>query len=342
MAVNGNKQVHHGPLPLFVAVNAGCNLKCWYCTESGENRFKGGGRLSAARLAQVLEAAYASGVRTFRFTGGEPTQRRNLSEIMTATQKLGDDVRIALTTNGIHLDRLVESLADLRDPQVFLSVDGLGQGEQGKQEFQIEKWLTSRLMRLIGELQPSTSLRLNFVLTSASAPQLAPLIDYSIKSRVDIKIFELLYRDFYYAGHRPRLEVFREQYVPVRSLLPGLRERYGDARPFAGTGGRGIPMRAFYTGSNRIVYFDSLGGSHYGGTCSSCPLFPCQEGLYAMVLDANGVLHPAGCENRRLRSALAIADRKRLITAFGRLQSAIWSATLKPVVPEFLSVAPAQ
>lgn len=326
------------PLPLFVAVNAGCNLKCWYCTESGENRFPGGGRLSAPRLLQVLEGAYASGVRCFRFTGGEPTLRRSLPGILEATQALGDDVRIAVTTNGAHLDRLAPTLAKLRTPQVFLSVDGIGGkgATRDRSEFQIQKWLNPRLMELVDGLRPVAKVRLNFVLTASSADQLPALIDYATDRRVDVKVFELLLRDFYYAGHRPRLEVFREQYVPVRRLLPELRKRYGEPHRFHGTGGRGIPMWAFETGSNRIVYFDSSQGSHYGRACGECPLFPCQEGLYALVLDANGTLHPAGCRNTRLRSHLGVADRQGLVRSFRRLQRVIESAKLQPVLPAFI------
>jgi cyclic pyranopterin phosphate synthase len=325
------------PLPLFVAVNAGCNLRCWYCTESGENRFPGGGRLSLPRRTQILEAAYVSGIRCFRFTGGEPTQRRSLPAILKTTQELGDDVQIALTTNGVHLDRLAPTLAVLKRPRVFLSVDGIGsQSASVDDEFRIEKWLTPRLMDLVDSLQSVADIRFNYVLTGSSAPQLFPLVDYATRNGVDVKIFELLLRDFYYAGHRPRHEVFREQYLSIRSFLPTLRRRYGDPYPFPGTGGRGIPMRAFDTGSSRVVYFDSSEGSHYGEVCRDCPLFPCQEGLYALVLDANGTLHPAGCTNRRLRSHLGIADRRGLLAAFTGLQQKIAASTLQRVVPRFI------
>jgi molybdenum cofactor biosynthesis enzyme MoaA len=324
-------------LPLFIAVNTGCNLRCWYCTESGENRFPGGGRLSAPRLLQILEVAYASGVRRFRFTGGEPTQRSKLPGILEATQALGEDVRISLTTNGAHLDRLVEPLTTLREPQVFLSVDGIQPGRTaGGGEFQIEKWLTPRLAALIENLRPRVKVRLNYVLTASSSDQLPSLIDFAVAHELDLKIFELLLRDFYYAGHRPRLEVFKEQYVPVRRLLPELRERFGQPRRFHGTGGRGIPMWAFHTASSRIIYFDSSEGSHYGKVCEECPLFPCQEGLYALVLDANGTLHPAGCQNTRLRSHLGIADRESLSAAFAGLQRVIANARLQRVVPAFI------
>lgn len=331
------------PLPLFVAVNRGCNLRCWYCTENGENRFPDGGRLSATRLLQVLDAAYESGVRCFRFTGGEPTQRRSLAGILRATQALGDDVRIAITTNGMRLEELLPTLAELHSPKVFLSVDGIDPALAPRRgEFEIEKWLTPHLGGLLADLPPAVGVRLNYVLTASSSAQLDPLLDYAIERGFDVKLFELLLRDFYYAGHRPRLEVFHEQYVPVRSMLPTLRRRFGRPRRFLGTGGQGIPMWAFEAGDARLVYFDSSAGSHYGSVCRDCPLFPCQEGLYALVLDANGILHPAGCTNRRLRAHLGIASRPGLLEAFRRLQEAIRASTLQHVVPDFVRNSPYQ
>ncbi len=329
------------PLPLFVAVNAGCNLRCWYCTERGENRFSGGVRLAPARLHQILEVAYEVGLRTFRFTGGEPTLRRSLPEIMRRTQTLGGDVRLALTTNGAQLDRLADTLAELTQPRVFLSVDGLGDGADPIEgEFAIEKWLTPRLMEVIDSLRPVAQVRLNFVLTASSLPQLAPLLGYATEQGLDVKVFELLLRDFYYAGHRPRMEVFREQYVSVHAVTSELQELYGPPQPFTGTGGRGIPMWSFDTGRNRIAFFDSSQGSHYGDACRDCPLFPCQEGLYALILDANGILHPAGCTNGSLQTPLGVASQDDLLTGFKRLQNAIRRAHLQPVVPDFLTSNP--
>lgn len=330
----------HG-LPLFVAVNAGCNLRCFYCTENGENRFAGGGRLSVSRLQQVLAAAYASGVRTFRFTGGEPTLRRSLGAILLTARELGPDVRIAITTNGARLEQLRPVLAELEDADVFLSVDGYAEGEPPPSHGEgltIEKWLTPRLRDVIRSLRGLARLRLNYVLTSTNADQLPALIEYALRERIDLKIFELLLRDFHYAGDRPRVDVFREQYVPVRLLLPQLRRRFGDPRPFAGTGGRGIPMQAFEGGGgSRIIYFDSLMGSHYGEACSDCPLFPCQEGLYGLMLDANGTLHPAGCTHRRLRAHLALARPEQLLAEFRRVRGAIDAAALQRVTPEALN-----
>ncbi|HET6448014.1 MAG TPA: radical SAM protein [Conexibacter sp.] len=327
-------------LPLFVAVNAGCNLRCGYCTVFGENKTHPRGGLSVPRLLQLLETAYRLGVRKFRFTGGEPTLHGALGEILRATQALGDDVRIAMTTNGARLGALVDVFPRLISPQVFVSVDAVGRPADAAVDeggLRIDKWLTPELIDVIRAVRPAAHVRLNYVLTASNADQLPALIEYAIGDHLDVKIFELLLRDFHYAGDRPPLEVFREQYVPVRTLLPRLRERFGEPEPFGGLGGRGIPMYAFHAGASKIVYFDSLVGSHYGDACADCPLFPCQEGLYSLVLDASGTLHPAGCINTRLHRRLAVASPAEADAAFRELAQAIREARFTPVLPDHLA-----
>jgi molybdenum cofactor biosynthesis enzyme MoaA len=331
--------VSMSPSPLFVAVHSVCNMTCWYCTEHGENRSTEG-RLSTARLMEVIEAAYAHGVRTFRLTGGEPTLRRDLDVLLSGIQALGDDVRIAITTNGSRLDRFRDVLRDLNEPRIFLSVDGISDdpARRGRKRY-IEKWLTPTLERTIDSIAPLARIRFNFVLTRGSRDQVMPLIDYAVARGIDVKIFELLLRDFFYAGQRPPHEVFLEQYVSIRTLLPALRERFGIARPFGGTGGQGIPMRAFSHKGGRIIYFDSQVGSHYGDACDTCSHYPCQEGLYALLLDVDGTLHPAGCENRELYAQLAHLDNDSLHAVFSRLLSVIHESSLRPAIPRSVRLA---
>lgn len=300
-------------LPLYVALNAGCNLKCWYCTEHGENRSFEKPQLTTARLMELLDAAYAVGYRTFRFTGGEPTNRPDVAEILAATQALGDDVQVAITTNGARLERLFPVLGDLREPKIFLSVDGLALGgapPRGEKVFAIEKWLTDDLLEQVDQLLQEAYVRFNFVLTKASEKQFWPLLAVARRLGIDIKVFELLLRDFYFVNGRPRDEVFRRQYVSVRRLADELKSEFGASKRFAGLGGRGIPMRSVSTGSNRVIYFGSDVGSHYTPTvCGNCEDREwCQEGLYAPLLNASGSLHPAGCTNTKNYRSLTVAS----------------------------------
>ena len=330
------------PLPLFVAVNRGCDMQCWYCTEHGENRSVERGRLLGTELDQTLSAAYESGVRTFRFTGGEPTLLGSLGEIMLNTQALGDDVRVAITTNGTGLERILPTLEQLKNPSVFLSVDSYDDlrdatAQQGRK---LDKWLSPHIRDMVQKMPENVDLRFNTVLTSENKDQLPKIIDYAVQHGIDVKIFELLLRDYHYVSGRTTQEAFMNQYMSVRSLLPEFREKYGEPVPYPGTGGRGMPMYAFQVADSQIVFFDSNAGSHYGEVCDSCPLFPCQEGLYAMTLDSNGVLHPSGCPNPETYVNISLADAEERTAAFTSLSSMIVNATLRPDVPDILKRLP--
>jgi MoaA/NifB/PqqE/SkfB family radical SAM enzyme len=332
------------PLPLFVAVNRGCDMQCWYCTEHGENRSVERGRLLGQELDDTLAAAYDSGVRTFRFTGGEPTLLGPLGDIMLNTQALGEDVRVALTTNGSGLERLLPTLEKLQNPSVFISVDTYDdrrddtQGEGKK----LDKWLSPKIREIIDKMPENVQTRMNFVLTAANKEELPKLIDYAVEHKIDVKIFELLLRDYYYVSGNTTQQAFMKEYRSVRTLLPEFTAKYGAPIPYPGTGGRGMPMFSFQAGESKIVCFDSNAGSHYGDVCDTCPLFPCQEGLYALTLDSNGVLHPSGCPNEETYVNIAASSAEERKEAFKHIANMVGQATLRPDVPNILTLLSAE
>ncbi|WP_107491532.1 GTP 3',8-cyclase MoaA, partial [Thermobifida fusca] len=63
------------------------------------------------------------GIREVRFTGGEPLLRRGLPSIVAATAALDPRPRIALTTNGIGLNRIAPTLAEAGLDRVNVSLD---------------------------------------------------------------------------------------------------------------------------------------------------------------------------------------------------------------------------
>ena len=261
---------------------------------------------------------------------------------MLNTQALGDDVRVAITTNGTGLERILPTLEQLKNPSVFLSVDSYDDlrdatAQQGRK---LDKWLSPHIRDMVQKMPENVDLRFNTVLTSENKDQLPKIIDYAVQHGIDVKIFELLLRDYHYVSGRTTQEAFMNQYMSVRSLLPEFREKYGEPVPYPGTGGRGMPMYAFQVADSQIVFFDSNAGSHYGEVCDSCPLFPCQEGLYAMTLDSNGVLHPSGCPNPETYVNISLADAEERTAAFTSLSSMIVNATLRPDVPDILKRLP--
>src|SRR5437867_2090354 len=96
---------------LRISVIDHCNLRCVYCMPlRGLSFIPSPELLTAAEIERVAEAAVAVGFRKFRLTGGEPTLRPDLVEIVARIAALEGVEDVAMTTNAILLPRLAQPL----------------------------------------------------------------------------------------------------------------------------------------------------------------------------------------------------------------------------------------
>jgi GTP 3',8-cyclase len=106
-----------------------CNLRCVYCMPLSGLRFaKSNELLSVAELERVGRAAVAAGFRKIRLTGGEPTLRPDVAEIVERLARLPGLRDLAMTTNGILLPRLAARLASAGLRRVNIHIDTLHPG----------------------------------------------------------------------------------------------------------------------------------------------------------------------------------------------------------------------
>ena len=114
---------------LRISVIDHCNLRCVYCMPlSGLKFARSDDLLSPAEIESVARAAIAVGFRKVRLTGGEPTLRPDLLEIVERLGRLSGLRDIAMTTNGILLPRLAEPLARAGLRRVNIHIDTLHPG----------------------------------------------------------------------------------------------------------------------------------------------------------------------------------------------------------------------
>lgn len=110
---------------LRLSVTDRCNLRCVYCMpEDGVDFFDRHDVLSAGEILAVAAAARAVGVTHFKLTGGEPTVRRDLLDIVRGLAALAPH-DLSLTTNGLMLDRLAPDLANAGLDRLTVSLDTL-------------------------------------------------------------------------------------------------------------------------------------------------------------------------------------------------------------------------
>ena len=110
---------------LRISLTDKCNLRCVYCMPE-DMTFKPRQELmqddELLRLARIFAKL---GVVKFRLTGGEPTIRSNVVQIVRDLASLPGIETIAMTTNGLLLDQLAQPLAEAGLQRVNISIDTL-------------------------------------------------------------------------------------------------------------------------------------------------------------------------------------------------------------------------
>ncbi|PSP32533.1 radical SAM protein [Halobacteriales archaeon QH_10_67_22] len=107
-----------------VEVTDDCNLSCSYCFASSG---PGGDHRSSAEIDALLDTVVEAGGRPIQFSGGEPTVRDDLPELVKRARDRGID-HVEVNTNGIRLateDGYAQRLAAAGVTAVYLQFDGL-------------------------------------------------------------------------------------------------------------------------------------------------------------------------------------------------------------------------
>jgi cyclic pyranopterin phosphate synthase len=108
---------------LRVSLTDKCNFKCVYCSPAEDD--DPDGLLTRAELARLFRLFARLGVRRVRLTGGEPTLRRDLCEIVADAAATPGIEDVALTTNGHRLEELVGPLSQAGLGSLNVSLDTL-------------------------------------------------------------------------------------------------------------------------------------------------------------------------------------------------------------------------
>ena len=108
-----------------ISVTDRCNFRCQYCMpEEGLDWLKREELLTfeeITRLTKILVENY--GINSVRLTGGEPTLRANLSDLISMLSEL--PIEIALTTNGINMKKNAHIFHSAGLHRVNISIDSL-------------------------------------------------------------------------------------------------------------------------------------------------------------------------------------------------------------------------
>ena len=110
---------------LRISVTDRCNFRCTYCMPAeGLPWLDRSDILTFEEITRVARVTRGLGVRSVRLTGGEPLARRGLATLVGMLASVGFD-DLAMTTNGVGLDRHAAELAGAGLHRVNVSCDSL-------------------------------------------------------------------------------------------------------------------------------------------------------------------------------------------------------------------------
>lgn len=111
---------------LRISVTERCNFRCVYCMpEEGVALSPRDHLLSFEEIARVATVGARLGLTKIRLTGGEPTVRRDLPQLVSMLRAIPQIREIAMTTNAARLGELARPLKEAGMNRVNISLDTL-------------------------------------------------------------------------------------------------------------------------------------------------------------------------------------------------------------------------
>lgn len=221
---------------LRLSVLDACNFRCSYCLPNGYRAKEGRSKYLQPDEIQRLIVGFASlGMRKLRISGGEPSLRRDLPEIIGAASSVSGVESVALTTNGATLHRHLDRWLDSGLTRLNVSVDALC-----PERFER---ITGHagLANLLGALDRALESRLKAVKINAvllrglNDDQLPSWLDYLRDRDVTVRFIELMQTGDnldYFQRHHYRADVLENSLIEQGWTLLDRAPDAGPAREY--------------------------------------------------------------------------------------------------------------
>ena len=217
---------------LRVSVTDRCNLRCTYCMPAeGLPWLPRAEILDYEEIARLVGVFVGLGVKTVRLTGGEPTVRKNMPELVRQLREAAPDVDLSLTTNGLLLDQLAAPLAAAGLDRVNVSIDSLLRhrfAEMTRRDA-LDKVFDGLRAADAAGLKP---IKLNCVgLRDTNDDEVADFAAYARATGYEIRFIEYMPLDAQHAWERAKVVPGREVLDRIAERFPLVAEAHDDPAP---------------------------------------------------------------------------------------------------------------
>ncbi|WP_329743327.1 GTP 3',8-cyclase MoaA [Dyella sp. A6] len=216
---------------LRLSIIPACNFRCTYCLPHGYHAEAGlAGPLSLDEIARLLRGFSALGMHKVRITGGEPSVRNDLVDVLRTAAAVPGVDKLAMTTNGTLLSRRLGEWMDAGLNAINISVDSLDRAAFARitGHDRLDDILHGVEMALAAGLP---SVKLNAVLLrGVNDGELPRWLDYLRDRRVGLRFIELMQTG-------DNLAFFRDHHVRASVLESELQDAGWQALPRAADAG---------------------------------------------------------------------------------------------------------
>lgn len=228
---------------LRISLTDACNLRCVYCMPENMTFRPRHELMTDEEILYLVRVGASLGVNKIRLTGGEPTIRPNLVELVRGIAQTPGITDLAMTTNGILLDKLAKPLAEAGLRRVNISVDTLDADKFHK----ITRWgHIDDLWRGIRAAEEAgmTPIKLNSVVVrDFNEVDMIDLARLTLENDWDVRFIEMMPFGEISDFQQSNVVTFQEMRARVESVFGPLEEAGYDfvdpSRPFRIAGAMG-------------------------------------------------------------------------------------------------------
>ena len=202
---------------LRISLTEKCNLRCTYCMPAdGIPLLPSSKLMSADEVFSIAKTFVDEGVSKIRLTGGEPLVRKDFATIVRSLSTL--PVKLAISTNGILVDKYISLFKEIGLNKINLSLDSLKQ-EKFKHITRRDHF-TKVMQNLQLLLDNDFEVKLNVVLMqSFNEDEILDFIDFTKDKKISVRFIEFMP----FGGNNWK----SEKLVSLATILELAEDRYG-------------------------------------------------------------------------------------------------------------------
>ncbi len=211
---------------LRLSITEVCNFRCTYCLPDGYQKTLSRPFLTVPEIERLVAAFAALGVGKVRLTGGEPSVRRDVGEIIRRVRATPGVDKAAITTNGWNLARQIDDWSAGGLTNLNVSVDSLDR-ERFHQITGHDRLgaVMAGLDRALELGVPSVKINAVLLKEAAGPAQFGQFADFVRDRPVAVRFIELMRTGDnadYFAGQHVRGQVLRS-WLEAGGWTPGAR-----------------------------------------------------------------------------------------------------------------------